>query len=470
MLQTLLNTHADQATIHEKSLEILNTTGVVFHHQPALDLLKKHGASINGQVALIPPELVENCLKNCRSEFTLAAINETKNAQFGKKNDFLVLPNLGPIFIQDTSNGRRHGLMEDYIKITKLSQVSDFVDVVGSCPIDTADITGDTKYLQMLYQTCRFSDKPIMCCTSTPQSMDLQLELLSRFFGSSEVLKQKTVTGTSLSPLTPLAFSEDASYALMKFSSLGQMVIIAGAPMSGISAPVSMSGTSLIINVEFLAGMVLAQCMGPGTPVVYATTASAANLQNASYVTGIPETTLLNSYAAQMGQYYQVPTRSVGTATDSKTLDMQAGLEAMQNLLFARLCGVDAIYETLGTLDSLMSISYEKFMIDLETISRVKLISKGVDTSEDQLFTEDISKVGIGGNFLTQASTLSNCRTRWKPSVSDFKPFEKWIDSESREQVEKTSQQMHGMLAQVEEPILDTQSDREIRSFISACD
>jgi trimethylamine:corrinoid methyltransferase-like protein len=64
--------------------------------------------------------------------------------------------------------------------------------------------------------------------------------------------------------------------------------------------------------------------------VVYATTASASNLQNATYVTGIPETTLLNCFAAQMGQFYHLPTRTVGAATDAKTADMQAGFEAIE--------------------------------------------------------------------------------------------------------------------------------------------
>ena len=85
--------------------------------------------------------------------------------------------------------------------------------------------------------------------------------------------------------------------------------------------PLTVLGTTLLINTEFLAGMVLAKCVGENVSVVYATTASAGNLRNATYVTGIPETTLLNCIAAQMGQYYNIPTRSVGAVTDAKTVD-----------------------------------------------------------------------------------------------------------------------------------------------------
>jgi trimethylamine--corrinoid protein Co-methyltransferase len=200
--------------------------------------------------------------------------------------------------------------------------------------------------------------------------------------------------------------------------------------------------------------------------VVYATTASAGNLQNASYVTSVPETTLLNCFAAQMGGYYNVPTRSVGAATDAKTTDMQAGYEAMQTLLMARLSGIDAVYETLGTLDALMTVSYEKFMIDQELISRVRRIAGGVDTSLEQLFHQEIETVGIGGNFLTLPSTFSACRRRWTPTVSDWWPHTKWVEDGARDVVQKAAVQYLEILDPEPENLLDPGIDRKMLDFI----
>jgi trimethylamine--corrinoid protein Co-methyltransferase len=466
MLQTSLISPKSQEMIHEKSLHILENTGFAFHYEPALQLLKKHGAKIDGQTAYIPADLVQKCLATCPSSFHFEARDSSKSVVFGRKDDFLVLPNLGPVFIQDGEGRKRHGTMADYINITKLSHASAVVDVVGSCPIDTVDADSKTKFLQMIYHSCRHSDKPVMCCVGTPKVTDQQLELLEIAFGQPGIIKNKTITGISLSPLSPLAYSEDAAHGIMACATHRQMIIIAGAPMSGISAPESIAGTSLIINIEFLAGMVLAQCVGPGTPLVYATTASASNLRNASYVTSIPETTLLNCFAAQMGQYYNVPTRSVGTATDAKTMDMQAGYEAMQTLLMTCLSGVDAIYETLGTLDALMTVSYEKFMIDQELISRVRSIIKGVDVSLEQLYCQEIEEVGIGGNFLTNLSTVKACRQRWAPTVSDWWPHEKWVEDGSQDLIEKASGQYQEILKQTPESIMDPAIDREMLDYI----
>lgn len=455
--------------IHERSLHILENTGIAFDYEPALLLLKKHGVRIDGKIAHMPANLVRECLAMCPASFSFEARNSAKRVVFGHKEEFLVLPNLGPIFIQDAEGQKRHGTMADYINITKLSQASSVVDVVGSCPIDTIDVDSKTKFLQMVYQSCRHSDKPVMCCTGTSEITDRQIELLEIVFGQPGIMKDKVITGTSLSPLSPLAYSEDAAHAIMAYAGHKQMIIVASASMSGINAPESIAGTSLIINTEFLAAMTLAQCAGPGTPVVYATTASASNLQNATYVTSVPETTLLNCFAAQMGQFYNVPTRSVGAATEAKTVDIQAGYEAMQTLFMACLSGVDAIYETLGVLESLMTVSYEKFMIDQELITRVKRIVKGVDVDIEQLGCQDIEDAGIGGNFLMHPSTLKACRKRWAPTVSDWLPYKKWVEDGSENALQKASSQYKDVLEQAPESILDPTIDRELVDYIESC-
>jgi len=466
MLALSLITKEQLDEIHEQSLHLLENTGVSFNHPTALQLLKEHGAKIDGRTARIPETLVTRCLDTCPSSFLLEARNPEKSVQIGQRDDFVVLPNLGPVFIQEHGGVKRRGTMDDFIKITKLSNLSAIVDVVGSCPIDACDADVNTKFLHMIKQSFRHSDKPVMCCTGTPEINDQQLQLMEVGFQQPGILEEKVITGTSLSPLSPLAYSDDASHAIIAFSRAKQMIIIAGAPMSGISAPVSISGTSLMINTEFLAGMVLAQCAGPGTPVIYATTASAGNLRNATYVSGIPETSLLNVFAAQMGRYYRVPTRSVGTATDAKVLDMQAGAEAMQNLQLASLAGIDAIYETLGTLDSLMSVSYEKFMIDLELLSRAKILRAGVSESKEQFYREEIENIGIGGNYLSTPSTFRACRQRWSPSVSTWWPFDKWADEGSLDVHQKAAASFREALESAPESVLDASTDKELSNFI----
>ena len=58
--------------LHGASLQILERTGVRMHHQPAVDLLKKAGASVTeGNRVRIPGNLVEQALKTAPGEVIL---------------------------------------------------------------------------------------------------------------------------------------------------------------------------------------------------------------------------------------------------------------------------------------------------------------------------------------------------------------------------------------------------------------
>ena len=66
---------AQMKTIHEASLHLLKTKGVVFRSEKARNVLKDHGAKIDGEVVFFPEELVEKCLKSVPGSFRVDAVN-----------------------------------------------------------------------------------------------------------------------------------------------------------------------------------------------------------------------------------------------------------------------------------------------------------------------------------------------------------------------------------------------------------
>ncbi|MDD2496923.1 MAG: trimethylamine methyltransferase family protein [Desulfitobacteriaceae bacterium] len=71
--------------------------------------------------------------------------------------------------------------------------------------------------------------------------------------------------------------------------------------------------------------------------------------------------------------------------TEAKTADCQAGYETMQSLMASMLAGANILVECLGVIDSIMTTSYEKIIIDQEMISRVMAMLTGIDTSDQSL-------------------------------------------------------------------------------------
>jgi trimethylamine:corrinoid methyltransferase-like protein len=91
-----------------------------------------------------------------------------------------------------------------------------------------------------------------------------------------------------------------------------------------------------------------------------------------------------------------------------------------------------------------MVSSLEKMLIDVEVFRLAKYVHRGIDTREERWLTDVISKVGPGGDYLCEKSTLAALRSdEWY--ISDFgfhENFEKWsagnrttLQEEAREEV-----------------------------------
>lgn len=71
--------------IHEASLEILQKTGVKFEHEEALQILGEAGCDVNrdSQLVKFPSGLVEQCIRQVPSSFTLRAIDRQYDLTLG---------------------------------------------------------------------------------------------------------------------------------------------------------------------------------------------------------------------------------------------------------------------------------------------------------------------------------------------------------------------------------------------------
>lgn len=149
--------------------------------------------------------------------------------------------------------------------------------------------------------------------------------------------------------------------------------------MTGVSTPISDIGALVAQNAELLAGIVLAQLVQPGVPVIYGTATYAADMRSGAFITGSPLSNLIDRAALQLAQsLYHMPTRTLAGNTDAKVPDIQAGYETMQNYIQLLMGGTHMINECLGILDGMMTVSYEKYIIDEEMLRRVGCMMRGL--------------------------------------------------------------------------------------------
>ena len=153
--------------------------------------------------------------------------------------------------------------------------------------------------------------------------------------------------------------------------------------------------------------------------------------------------------------------------TDAKLPDAQAGFETMQNLTQCILGGAHIINECLGVLDSIMTNSFEKFVMDEEMMSRVFAMTAMVPAERDDFMMDTMAQVGPRGTYLTHPSTFQGFRTLWRPSrVSTWDDHAKWEKDGSQDALARATQLYKEKLAACPETTLSPEADAALAAYI----
>ena len=281
----------DYQRIHEASLKILRETGVVFHSQEAIELFKKHGARVNGNIVYFDAPMVEKALATCPEKFVWHARNEDKSVTVGE--GILIQPNIGPVYIQDLDQGRRPATLKDLANLVKICQASDVIDLNGSVPVDPSDADKEKKYFQIMYEILKNTDKPIIgACVTGPEAKKM-LEMAEIAMGEGSL--DRPSVGVLVNSLTPLGYAPETVETMIEYSKRKQIILLAPC-MAGVSGPVSLWG---LLCFRMWALAVCVNSVSKSRYLGFATS-SVGYMKNASYAAGT-RSNVVNTPNIQMG-------------------------------------------------------------------------------------------------------------------------------------------------------------------------
>ena len=452
--------------VHEASLQILEQVGVDFSYPPALEVLKKAGAKVEGERVFFSAKLVAEQIKNAPRQFTIYARNPEKNVIIGGRH-MVFTPGYGAPFVADIVNGRRKATLNDFKNFVQLTGASVNLDILSGNVVEPNDIPHEIRHAQMFYTSVKNSDKSFMGSAMGQQAARDSIRMASILFGSEAQLAEKPRLISILCSLTPLRYDLRMLEALMEYARAGQPQLISSLSIAGATGPVTLAGNLALQNAEILAGIVLAQLVRAGTPVVFAGVSSNAEMRSGALSIGSPEMAMNTAATAQMARYYQLPCRSGGAVCDAKSPDAQAAYESMMNLLMARVCGINFVLHSAGILESYNCMSYEKFIIDDEMCGMVRRIQKGFEVNPETLALDVIKNVGPGGHFLDKDHTFNHFRTEfYQPRLSNRDDFVTWQASGSPHSMETANKKYKEILTTYEAPELSANVDKDLKKFI----
>lgn len=121
-----------------------------------------------------------------------------------------------------------------------------------------------------------------------------------------------------------------------------------------------------------------------------------------------------------MAKRYGVPCRSGGGMSDANGLTAQAGVESAMSMFESFSERANLMMHATGSLHSFNSVSFEKFIMDIETFTRMKYYFDELPVDEDALAFDAIKEAIEGdGTFVTSDHTYERCRIDpWYSQVS----------------------------------------------------
>jgi trimethylamine:corrinoid methyltransferase-like protein len=452
-----LLTQEDCERIHAASLSILESVGVRVDDPIVLELLRRHGAQACAEVDTVrlPRALVAECLAACPS-----------TARFADRRGGLheVGPKGGTVFWTGNAlhvaegDARRDLLSTDLAALTRVADACPEID--GMVGTSVADFPPQARDVVGFRVMANHTAKHLRPCSFTPQGATAMIEM-------AQVLADGPLRATPLvsfgySIVSPLHWSATGLGVFRNSSGHGLPLMINSEPMGGGTAPVTLAGCLALANADALSGVVIAQLLERGRPVIFNLGfAHVLDMASGMALTGAPENALLQSAGAALAQFHNLPSAS-WMSTEAMVADAQAAAETMMTGLAHAAWGVNIVWGA-GNLESTLCMSAEMLVIDDDIIGSIRRFVRGFEVNDETLALDLILEVGHRADFLSTDHTLRHFEreirhTRFPVRVRR----QTWERQGGRDARARAAELVREILAQPVEPHVTPEQGREL--------
>jgi trimethylamine--corrinoid protein Co-methyltransferase len=444
------------------AMQLLEQRGMRIDNEAACRLLVDAGASLDAQGrVLINPDLVQKALSQAPGSFTLHARNSQRSVTVGG-GQMLLCPGYGSPFVSTSQQERRPALMADFDKFVALAARSPLIDVTGGLLVEPTDIDPHMRPLVITRALLSGSDKPLLGSVAGADAAALSLEMVKTVFGS---LDRPRVVGL-VNINSPLRLDRSMAEALLAYAAEKQPVLLTPGIMMGMTAPVTVAGAMTQAFAELLGSLVLIQVVNPGSPVILGLGGFGADLRSASSGFGRPENALAAVLGAQISRKLGLPFRCSSAVTGSFSVDVRSGYESMLTAWAAWAGGSHFVLQAAGTLDCINTMSYEKFLVDLEVWGYLQRVASqpGFEPGElamDLLMHSD-------GGYIGDTHTVEHMRQNLlTPMLAPASAYDTWLESGSKDTHEIAANLCERTLKRPGPEPLDPRLEQELEHLIT---
>ena len=452
--------------VHQASLEILDEVGMLVHNPKARQIFTKHGCKLDAETNIVkfPASVIEEYRQQTPARFTFYGREARYDRTIPDDRPVIVTASSAPNIIDPVTGQERRSRSDDIACIAYLVNELPGYDVFSISTL--ADDAPNGQFtMARLYPSLKNCLKPVR--TNAPDRRDAEqiLQIGALIAGSESAFFERPFITAHFCPVvSPLTIDVDSTELLIFFAERGLPVYPSIVPNGGLTSPMSLLGTLAQGNAEYLATTALMQMVRPNTPTIYSTLPTIGDMRTGAYASGGIECGMLHMAFAQMARFYNVPCGGYIGLTNSKINDAQSGYETGMSSVAGFLGGADMLNMS-GLLDALKAFDFAKAVIDDEIALMLKRIDRGFEFTEENMALDAIARVGPGGNFMLEDSTVKWMKTAGLlTKIADRDTRDTWEAHGAPDTHTKALQRARQILSRPNRAVFSAELDTRIRT------
>jgi trimethylamine--corrinoid protein Co-methyltransferase len=454
--------------IHSTSVAILEELGMEVMSPRALGVLEAAGAQVDHatRVVRIDRGMLESALSTAPSSFVLTPRNPSHGVTLGGNHINFGLV-AGPPNVHDCERGRRPGNLRDYCDFIRLAQFFNAIHLIGNQVCAPIELPANTRHLQTYRANLLYSDKVFHCSAiGAGRALDaIRMAAIARRLTLEQLASSPSLI-TIISVNSPRRFDEAMTEGLMAMAEHGQAVVITPFTLMGAMAPVTLAAALAQQNAEALFGIVLAQTVRRGTPVVYGAFTSNVDMRSGAPAFGTPENAKANVASGQLARRYRLPYRT-SNASASNAADAQGAYETQMSLWGAILGHGNLIYHAAGWQEGGLTASFEKLILDVEMLQLMIEFLKPIVVDEAELGFAAIKGVPPGGHFFGEPHTMARYEHAfYRPLLSNWQNHENWQLAGAKDATQRATELWKQALGEYQQPALEPDIRESLEAYV----
>jgi trimethylamine--corrinoid protein Co-methyltransferase len=420
----------------------------------------------DGERLLFPPDVVDRAIASAPRQFTLYTRDGQPHATLGGDNVHFV-PGSSGLKILDHRTGE-----------TRLSDTRDFVEYVRLCDglehiaylataFSTNDIEPQVSDVWRLYLALLNSQKPIVSGAFTEHGVPRMAETMQLFRRDRADLIARPMSIFTITATGFFRYGEDSCQNLLDCAAYGIPIEIVPVTLMGLIAPVTLVGATVFHAADVLAGIVMAQLVRPGTPVLFGGAPATFHMKTAQSPMAAIEALYLDVAYVAVAKYLGLPTQSYMALGEGKSIDAQAGAETFGSALLAALAGVNSVSGP-GMLDYVLTFSLAKLVVDDELCAQALHFVRDLEVKEDLPTLDLVRGLLAEKHLITHEHTLKYWpQELYLPGpVYDRTNREQFAKAGGHELVERAAAEVDRRLAAFVSPATDSAIEAEMLRII----